>query len=93
MLSKINKGVKLHLLKRFNLCIANVRQKPGIVLQGDLVHQLKEKGASEQELSRAVAELKARKKVLEAKVRSLTTSLRCLPARTHTKRFHFLLGS
>nr|XP_033494227.1 glycine--tRNA ligase isoform X1 [Epinephelus lanceolatus] len=34
---------------------------------GDLVHQLKEKGASEQELSKAVAELKARKKILEAK--------------------------
>lgn len=41
----------------------------GIFLQGDLVHQLKEKGAKEQELSRAVAELKARKKILEAKVR------------------------
>ncbi|XP_070709053.1 glycine--tRNA ligase [Pempheris klunzingeri] len=35
--------------------------------QGNLVHQLKEIGATEQELSRAVAELKARKKVLEAK--------------------------
>ncbi|XP_054478568.1 glycine--tRNA ligase [Anoplopoma fimbria] len=35
--------------------------------QGDLVHQLKEKGANEQELSRAVSELKARKKILEAK--------------------------
>lgn len=72
-----------------------MRQKRGIVRQGDLVHQLKEKGASEQELSRAVAELKARKKILEAKVRSFTTSRRCLPAvRTHTyKRFHFLLGS
>ncbi|XP_019129224.2 glycine--tRNA ligase [Larimichthys crocea] len=35
--------------------------------QGDLVQQLKEKGATEQELSRAVAELKARKKILEAK--------------------------
>ncbi|XP_042366547.1 glycine--tRNA ligase [Plectropomus leopardus] len=35
--------------------------------QGDLVHQLKEKGATEQELSRAVTELKARKKTLEAK--------------------------
>ncbi|KAM9337093.1 glycine--tRNA ligase-like [Symphorus nematophorus] len=35
--------------------------------QGDLVHQLKEKGAKEAELSRAVAELKARKKTLEAK--------------------------
>ncbi|XP_049421071.1 glycine--tRNA ligase [Epinephelus fuscoguttatus] len=35
--------------------------------QGDLVHQLKEKCASEQELSKAVAELKARKKILEAK--------------------------
>uniref|UniRef100_A0A3P8TNT2 Glycine--tRNA ligase n=1 Tax=Amphiprion percula TaxID=161767 RepID=A0A3P8TNT2_AMPPE len=35
--------------------------------QGDLVHQLKEKGASEQEVSRAAAELKARKKILEAK--------------------------
>uniref|UniRef100_A0A4W6DDP7 Glycine--tRNA ligase n=2 Tax=Lates calcarifer TaxID=8187 RepID=A0A4W6DDP7_LATCA len=35
--------------------------------QGDLVHQLKEKGASEQEVSKAVAELKARKKILEAK--------------------------
>ncbi|TNN88271.1 Glycine--tRNA ligase [Liparis tanakae] len=35
--------------------------------QGDLVHQLKEKGVKEQELSRAVAELKARKKILEAK--------------------------
>lgn len=30
---------------------------------------MKEKGASEQELSKAVAELKARKKILEAKVR------------------------
>ncbi|XP_073344510.1 glycine--tRNA ligase [Pagrus major] len=39
--------------------------------QGDLVHQLKEKGAKEQELSRAVAELKARKKTLEAKELSL----------------------
>ncbi|XP_037612549.1 glycine--tRNA ligase [Sebastes umbrosus] len=35
--------------------------------QGDLVHQLKGKGATEQEVSRAVAELKARKKILEAK--------------------------
>ncbi|XP_074478350.1 glycine--tRNA ligase [Sebastes fasciatus] len=35
--------------------------------QGDLVHQLKEKSATEQEVSRAVAELKARKKILEAK--------------------------
>ncbi|XP_059183051.1 glycine--tRNA ligase [Centropristis striata] len=35
--------------------------------QGDLVHQLKEKGATEQELNKAVAELKARKKILEAK--------------------------
>lgn len=72
-----------------------MRQKPGIVLQGDLVHQLKEKGASEQELSRAVAELKARKKILEAKVRSFTTSLCCLPAlstHTHTKGFTFCLG-
>lgn len=43
--------------------------KRGIFLQGDLVHQLKEKGASEQELSKAAAELKARKKILEAKVR------------------------
>uniref|UniRef100_A0A673CG54 Glycine--tRNA ligase n=1 Tax=Sphaeramia orbicularis TaxID=375764 RepID=A0A673CG54_9TELE len=40
-------------------------------LQGDLVQQLKEKGASEQELSKAVAELKARKKILEAKELSL----------------------
>ncbi|XP_051266520.1 glycine--tRNA ligase isoform X1 [Dicentrarchus labrax] len=38
-----------------------------ICLQGDLVHQLKEKGATESELGRAVAELKARKKILEAK--------------------------
>nr|XP_046227594.1 glycine--tRNA ligase isoform X2 [Scatophagus argus] len=36
-------------------------------LAGDLLQRLKEKGATEQELSRAVAELKARKKVLEAK--------------------------
>ncbi|XP_042254922.1 glycine--tRNA ligase isoform X1 [Thunnus maccoyii] len=35
--------------------------------QGDLVYQLKEQGASEPELSKAVAELKARKKILEAK--------------------------
>ncbi|XP_047193867.1 glycine--tRNA ligase-like [Hippoglossus stenolepis] len=35
--------------------------------QGDLVHQLKVKGASEQEVNKAVAELKARKKNLEAK--------------------------
>lgn len=42
-----------------------------VLLQGDLVHQLKEKGATEQELSRAVAELKARKKALEAKVKCL----------------------
>ncbi|XP_041670120.1 glycine--tRNA ligase-like [Cheilinus undulatus] len=35
--------------------------------QGDLVQQLKEKGATEQEMSKAVAELKARKKILEAK--------------------------
>ncbi|KAJ0059603.1 hypothetical protein NL108_001992 [Boleophthalmus pectinirostris] len=35
--------------------------------QGDLVHQLKEQGVSEQELNKAVAELKARKKTLEAK--------------------------
>ncbi|XP_034717548.1 glycine--tRNA ligase-like isoform X2 [Etheostoma cragini] len=35
--------------------------------QGDLVQQLKEKGATQQELSRAVAELKGRKKILEAK--------------------------
>lgn len=42
-----------------------------VLLQGDLVHQLKEKGATEQELSRAVAELKARKKALEAKVKGV----------------------
>ncbi|XP_068160151.1 glycine--tRNA ligase-like [Antennarius striatus] len=35
--------------------------------QGDLVHQLREKGGSEQELSKAVAELRARKKILEAR--------------------------
>ncbi|KAM9331674.1 glycine--tRNA ligase-like [Pholidichthys leucotaenia] len=35
--------------------------------QGDLVHQLKETGASEQEVNKAVAELKVRKKILEAK--------------------------
>ncbi|XP_058486606.1 glycine--tRNA ligase-like [Solea solea] len=35
--------------------------------QGDLVQQLKDKGASEQEVNRAVSELKARKKILEAK--------------------------
>ncbi|KAI9519567.1 Glycine--tRNA ligase [Dissostichus eleginoides] len=35
--------------------------------QGDLVHELKAKGANEQELNQAVAELKARKKILEAK--------------------------
>lgn len=68
------------MLKRFNLFIANERQKPSTVLQGDLVHQLKGKGVSEQELSRAVAELKARKRVLEAKVRSFTTSLCCYHA-------------
>uniref|UniRef100_A0A672G280 Glycine--tRNA ligase n=1 Tax=Salarias fasciatus TaxID=181472 RepID=A0A672G280_SALFA len=39
--------------------------------QGDLVHQLKEEGASEQEVSKAVAELKARKKTLETKELSL----------------------
>ncbi|KAA8580734.1 hypothetical protein FQN60_013692 [Etheostoma spectabile] len=41
--------------------------KDMLFLRGDLVHQLKEKGATEQELSRAVAELKAPKKILEAK--------------------------
>lgn len=41
-------------------------------LQGDLVHQLKQTGASEHEVNKAVAELKARKKVLEAKVRETT---------------------
>ncbi|KAI4806331.1 hypothetical protein KUCAC02_017160 [Chaenocephalus aceratus] len=35
--------------------------------QGDLVHELKAKGANEQALNKAVAELKARKKILEAK--------------------------
>ncbi|CAB1440310.1 unnamed protein product [Pleuronectes platessa] len=35
--------------------------------QGDLVHQMKAKGAAEQEVNKAVAELKARKKILEAK--------------------------
>uniref|UniRef100_A0AAV2L786 Glycine--tRNA ligase n=1 Tax=Knipowitschia caucasica TaxID=637954 RepID=A0AAV2L786_KNICA len=35
--------------------------------QGDLVQQLKEQGAPEQEINKAVAELKARKKILEAK--------------------------
>ncbi|XP_030612639.1 glycine--tRNA ligase-like [Archocentrus centrarchus] len=35
--------------------------------QGDLVRELREKGASEQEVSKAAAELKARKKTLEAK--------------------------
>ncbi|XP_071383672.1 glycine--tRNA ligase [Centroberyx affinis] len=35
--------------------------------QGELVRQMKEQGAAEQELSRAVAELKARKRILEAK--------------------------
>uniref|UniRef100_A0A671WE64 Glycine--tRNA ligase n=1 Tax=Sparus aurata TaxID=8175 RepID=A0A671WE64_SPAAU len=43
----------------------------GLSLQGDLVHQLKENGAKESELSRAVAELKARKRTLEAKELSL----------------------
>lgn len=33
------------------------------------MHRLKEQGASELELNKAVAELKARKKILEAKVR------------------------
>ncbi|XP_053198842.1 glycine--tRNA ligase-like [Scomber japonicus] len=35
--------------------------------QGELVHRLKEQGASESELSKAVGELKARKKILETK--------------------------
>ncbi|KAM7390428.1 hypothetical protein PAMA_008540 [Pampus argenteus] len=35
--------------------------------QGNLVYQLKEQGASELELNKAVAELKARKKILETK--------------------------
>ncbi|XP_071397911.1 glycine--tRNA ligase-like [Centroberyx affinis] len=35
--------------------------------QGELVRQMKEQGAAEQELSRAVAELKAQKRILEAK--------------------------
>lgn len=39
------------------------------VLQGDLVRELREKGAPEQEVSKAAAELKSRKKTLEAKVR------------------------
>ncbi|KAF7669275.1 hypothetical protein LDENG_00203280 [Lucifuga dentata] len=35
--------------------------------QGELVRQMKEQGASEQDMSKAIAELKARKKILEAK--------------------------
>lgn len=38
------------------------------VLQGDLVRQLKQDGAPDVDVARAVAELKARKRTLEAKV-------------------------
>lgn len=51
-----------------------------IYVQGDLVHQLKEKGASEQQLSKAVAELKARKRILQAKVRVLQLLVKPLVA-------------
>lgn len=44
------------------------------------MQQLKEQGASEQELNRAVAELKARKKILEGRVSALYfTSPNCAP--------------
>lgn len=49
------------------VCVKKVKHV--IFLQGDLVYQLKGQGASELELSKAVSELKARKKILEAKVR------------------------
>lgn len=39
------------------------------VLQGDLVRKLKEDKAPQVDIDRAVAELKARKRILEAKVR------------------------
>lgn len=39
-----------------------------VSLQGDLVRQMKQDGAPEVDVTKAVAELKARKKALEAKV-------------------------
>ena len=38
------------------------------VFQGDLVRQMKEEGAPENDLKIAIAELKSRKKILEDKV-------------------------
>ncbi|KAM9839459.1 glycine--tRNA ligase-like isoform 2-T2 [Aulostomus maculatus] len=45
--------------------------REAVKVQGNLVHQLRGQGASELELNKAVAELKARKKALEAKELSL----------------------
>lgn len=42
--------------------------------QGDLVRQMKADGAPDVDVTKAVAELKARKKILEAKVRAVTSS-------------------
>lgn len=50
-------------------------------MQGELVRQMKEDGVPDVDITKAVAELKARKKVLEAKVRapcSYSTILYCL---------------
>lgn len=54
----------------------------GLSLQGDLVHQLKENGAKESELSRAIAELKARKRTLEAKVKVSHLLVNLSPSRS-----------
>ena len=51
--------------------VCEKKVKNFIFMQGELVHRLKEQGASESELSKAVGELKARKKILETKVRVL----------------------
>lgn len=42
--------------------------------KGDLVRQMKTDGAPDVDVTKAVAELKARKKILEAKVRAVISS-------------------
>lgn len=55
--------------------------------QGDLVRQMREQCASEADIKEVVAELKARKRVLEAKVRSGFINL--LPSFTSNNGCYF----
>ena len=51
--------------KGFYLCLLSV------LFQGELVRQMKQDGAPDVDVAKAVAELKARKRTLESKVRIL----------------------